>query len=73
VAWLSLDEVDKDPVQFVTYLIAALQQVESSIGRALQPVLQSPQMPPVQSLLAALINEVNAMAVTSRWYWTIIT
>ncbi|MGB0386388.1 MAG: LuxR family transcriptional regulator, partial [Ardenticatenaceae bacterium] len=28
VGWLSLDEDDNDPVRFVTYLVAGLQQVE---------------------------------------------
>jgi len=31
-AWLSLDERDSDPVQFWTYLVAALQQVDTSLG-----------------------------------------
>jgi hypothetical protein len=34
VAWLSLDEDDKDPARFVSYFIAALQIVEPEIGRA---------------------------------------
>ncbi|HNT74034.1 MAG TPA: LuxR C-terminal-related transcriptional regulator [Anaerolineae bacterium] len=58
VAWLSLDEDDADPIRFLTYLIAALQQVDGRIGRALLPLLQSPQAPPLQTLAAALINDV---------------
>ena len=34
VAWLALDEADNDPVHFLTYLIAALRQVEADIGPA---------------------------------------
>lgn len=30
--WVSLDEGDKDPVRFLTHLIAALQTIEASIG-----------------------------------------
>src|SRR5262245_36969375 len=32
VAWLSLDEDDNDPIQFLNYLIAALQQIDGHIG-----------------------------------------
>ncbi|MFP4344392.1 MAG: LuxR C-terminal-related transcriptional regulator [Anaerolineales bacterium] len=58
IAWLTLDEADRDPVRLLTYLIAALQQVDGRIGRALLPVLQSPQMPPLPNLMTALINDV---------------
>jgi LuxR family maltose regulon positive regulatory protein len=58
VAWLSLDEEDNDPVRFSTYLIAALQTVDSNIGTAAQAMLQSPQPPPPEPLLAGLINDV---------------
>ena len=34
--WLSLDDRDRDVERFVTYLIAALQQVESQIGAEIQ-------------------------------------
>jgi LuxR family maltose regulon positive regulatory protein len=60
VAWISLDEGDNDLAQFLTYLIAALQQVEGKIGRAVQQMLLSPQLPPVQTLVAALINDIAA-------------
>ena len=32
VLWLSLDEEDNDPVRFMTYLVAAFQQVDTDIG-----------------------------------------
>src|SRR5262245_55193153 len=31
-AWLSLDESDNDPSQFLTYLVAALQAIDSGRG-----------------------------------------
>ena len=60
VAWLSLDEGDNDPVQILIYLIAALQQVDGSIGQTVQQLLRSPQLPPLQSLVSSLINDVTA-------------
>jgi LuxR family maltose regulon positive regulatory protein len=60
VAWLSLDETDDDPVRFLTYLIAALQQIDGRTGQAVQPFLQSPQLPPTQSLITPLVNDVAA-------------
>jgi LuxR family maltose regulon positive regulatory protein len=59
-AWLSLDEGDSDPVQFLTYLIAALQQVDEGIGRTVLDLLQSSQLPPMQSLVTLLINDIAA-------------
>jgi LuxR family maltose regulon positive regulatory protein len=59
-AWLSLDEGDSDPVQFLTYLIAALRQVDEGIGRTVLDLLQSSQLPPMQSLVTLLINDIAA-------------
>jgi LuxR family maltose regulon positive regulatory protein len=59
VVWLSLDEDDNDPVQFLRYLIAALQQADEHIGLTAQQVLQAPQVSPL-SLAASLINDIAA-------------
>ncbi len=56
-AWLALDADDNDPTRFLGYLIAALQQVDASIGSALLPLLRSVQPPPPQAIMAALITE----------------
>jgi len=61
IAWLSLDEGDNDPAQFLTYLIAALQQIDGSIGGAIRQLLQSPRLPPLQSLVTPLINDITAV------------
>jgi len=60
VAWLSLDEGDSDPVRFIAYLVAALQTILAGIGEGLLAALQSPQPPPTESLLTALLNEIAA-------------
>lgn len=57
VAWLSLDVGDNDSVRFLTYLIAALQTIEPEIAVGLLNVLESPQQPPIDSLLTPLLNE----------------
>ena len=58
VAWLSLDEGDNDPARFLTYLVAALQTIEAEIGEGLLAALQSPQPPPIESILTTLLNEI---------------
>ena len=60
VVWFSIDDVDNDPVQFLTYLIAAFQQTYSSIGQTAQRLLHAPQTPPVHSLVTLLINDLVA-------------
>jgi LuxR family maltose regulon positive regulatory protein len=61
VAWLSLDEGDNDPTRFFTYLIAALRQLDASVGQATQSLLGSPQMPPTESLVTTLVNDITAI------------
>ena len=61
VAWLSLDEGDNDPARFLTYLVAALQTIAANIGEGVLAVLQSPQPPPTESILTALLNEITTI------------
>jgi len=61
VAWLSLDEGDNDPTRFLTYLVAALQTLAANIGEGVLGVLQSPQPPPIESILTALLNEITTI------------
>jgi len=62
VAWLSLDEGDNDPTRFLIYLVAAVRTIAPGIGETLLGVLQSPQPPPTESLLIALLNEIATTA-----------
>ena len=59
--WLSLDEADNDPARFLTYLSAALDQVEQIDIAEVSSMLKSPQLPPVESLLTPLINQAAAL------------
>src|SRR5713101_9839138 len=60
-AWLSLDEGDSDPTLFLTYLVAALRTIAATIGEGVLGMLQSPQPPPTESILTALLNEITAI------------
>ncbi len=57
VAWLSVDENDNDPIHFLTYVIEGLQTLQAGIGKAAVTMLQSPQPPPIESILINLIND----------------
>src|SRR5918995_1945827 len=61
VAWLSMDEEDNDPTRFLAYLVAALQTIVPNIGEGVLGVLQSPQPPPTESVLTALLNEITTI------------
>lgn len=61
VGWVSLDQSDNDPALFWAYFIAALQTVRADIGQSAFSLLSSPQPPPIESVLTALINEINAV------------
>ncbi|HYN87634.1 MAG TPA: hypothetical protein VER55_03855, partial [Ardenticatenaceae bacterium] len=60
-AWLSLEEGDSDPARFLSYLVAALRTIAPEIGEGVLGALRSPQPPPVESVLTALLNEVDTM------------
>ena len=61
IAWLSLDEGDNDFTRFLTYLVAGLQTIAANIGEGVLGVLQSPQPPATESILTALLNEINTL------------
>ncbi|HBY94748.1 MAG TPA: hypothetical protein DEP84_12455 [Chloroflexi bacterium] len=58
IAWLSLDESDNDPSQFLTYFVAALQTIDTDIGAGMLSLLQSLQRLSAELFLTSLINEV---------------
>jgi LuxR family maltose regulon positive regulatory protein len=58
VTWLSLDPSDDDPGRFFTYLVAALQRVDTELGREIEGVLRSGQLPPAEIISTVLINNI---------------
>ncbi len=62
VAWLSLDKGEDDPVRLLTYLTAALGTIEADLGAGTLGLLDSPQHPPLEALVAALINDIDGRA-----------
>jgi LuxR family maltose regulon positive regulatory protein len=66
LAWLSLDVADNDPIRFLSYFIAALQQIDPNIGRTVQGMLRAAQPPPIQPLMTALVNEMSASFTDTR-------
>jgi len=60
VAWLTLDAGDNDPVRFCRYIDAALQSVNSCLGKELHPALFSTQPPALEQILIGLMNDIAA-------------
>jgi LuxR family maltose regulon positive regulatory protein len=56
-AWLSLDPDDNDPALFLTYLIAALQNIRADFGDAAVEILGSSETEQYQATLVNIINE----------------
>lgn len=57
LAWISLDHDDNVPGRFWMYLLSALRTIQPGLGEGLFTALQMPQLPPLQTVLTALINE----------------
>src|SRR6266480_2510084 len=60
-AWLSLDAGDSNPIRLLTYLVAALQTIAPHIGEEVPGLLQSPQPPPPEAVLTALLNDLATL------------
>src|SRR5437588_1521367 len=61
-AWLSLDEGENDPARFLTYLVAALRTIAPTLGEGVLGALQSPQPPPPEAMLTALLNDLTTIS-----------
>jgi LuxR family maltose regulon positive regulatory protein len=60
VAWVTLDEDDNDPVQFIRLLVAALDPLVEDVGGAAVAMAQGPEPLPLRAVLPVLINELVA-------------
>ena len=60
VAWVSLEETERDPASFWSYVATALDDAVPGVGAGVLPALESPH-PPMESVLATLLNELGAV------------
>jgi LuxR family maltose regulon positive regulatory protein len=58
VAWLSLDEADSQPAAFWRYVIGSMQPRHPGLAETAQLMLTVPAPPPIETILATLINEI---------------
>ena len=59
VCWLSLDQTENDPVNFLSYLISSIQSSYEDLGDSILNALRTPGSPSVKGLLSALVNEIS--------------
>jgi len=60
VAWVSLEETEREPGSFWTYVVTALDAAAPGVGASALPVLQT-ATPPIESVLATVLNELGAL------------
>jgi LuxR family maltose regulon positive regulatory protein len=56
-----LDKGDNDSARFWAHFVAALQMAQSDVGGAVLAALQSPQPPPIETILTFVINEITTI------------
>jgi LuxR family maltose regulon positive regulatory protein len=64
-SWLSLDKGDNDPIRFLTYFIAALQQFNPTLGQDVEAMLSPSQPATMEPFITALINDIAAIDTTT--------
>jgi LuxR family transcriptional regulator, maltose regulon positive regulatory protein len=65
IAWLSLDDLDNDPLRFWILVITALRTRQPPIGEAALSMLRSPDHATLDIILTTLLNELNDLVGTS--------
>lgn len=60
--WLSLDENDNNIIDFLSYFIAAIQTLFPKGCSTTQKLLTRPQIPPLDSLIRTLVNEIAILS-----------
>ena len=66
VAWLTLDEQDNDPILFWRYVIAALQRVDSQLGRRTEAALSAINRISLETAVALLINDIGSASAADN-------
>jgi LuxR family maltose regulon positive regulatory protein len=61
ITWLSLEEADSEPIRFLSYVIAALQQAAPEIGGGALSLFEMTQSPPINTVLNELINDMAGL------------
>jgi LuxR family maltose regulon positive regulatory protein len=61
-AWVSLGWRDNDPAVFWPYVVAALRTAGPDVGTDALALLRSVQPPPIEAVLATLLNDLGAVA-----------
>jgi LuxR family maltose regulon positive regulatory protein len=63
VAWVSLEESEREPVSFWTYVVTALDRAAPGVGRTALPLLEGAN-PPLATVLTSVLNELSALPGT---------
>jgi len=63
IGWVSLDNGDDEPIRFLTYLVAAIEIGGTGINIDARRMLQSNTIPPLQTILSVLLNDLERLAV----------
>lgn len=66
VAWISLDAADNDPTRFWSYVLTALAGVYPGVGATTLPLLQTPELPPIETILTIALNELASRSREAR-------
>jgi LuxR family transcriptional regulator, maltose regulon positive regulatory protein len=64
LCWVSLNADDDEPLRFMSYLLAAFELSNAGISDAARTMLQTPSLPPFQTFVGVLINDLEKVART---------
>ena len=65
-AWISLDAGDNELPRFLSYLVASLRTIHPGVGEGLLEALALSPLPPVETLLASLVNDLASALTVKR-------
>lgn len=59
IAWLSLDEDDRDPLRFLQHVVWALKGIAAEVGDETTALVDSPRNLPVDQLVTRVVNDLT--------------